>query len=102
MVLGLEFLEADNVRPLPFKPTQEICKPLIDVINVKGCNLHFRLGQTKWAIVDRPICLSQHLMKSTQGKTVNRDMTRESDRALSCAGTSSTAVMVSACSEGPK
>ncbi len=40
MLLCLEFLEADNVGLLPFEPTQEICKPLIDVVDVEGCNLH--------------------------------------------------------------
>jgi hypothetical protein len=39
MLLRFEFLEADNVRLLPFEPTQEICKPLIDVVDVESCNL---------------------------------------------------------------
>jgi hypothetical protein len=40
MLFCLELLETDNFRLLPFQPTQEVCKPLIDVVDVEGCNLH--------------------------------------------------------------
>jgi hypothetical protein len=39
-LLCFELLEADNVGLFLFKPAQEICKPLVDVVDVECCDLH--------------------------------------------------------------
>jgi hypothetical protein len=40
MLLGLEFLETDHFGLLPFEPTHDICKPLVDVVDVECRDLH--------------------------------------------------------------
>jgi hypothetical protein len=40
-LLGLEFLKANDIRLSFFEPSQEIFRPLVDVVDIESGDLHY-------------------------------------------------------------